>query len=227
MTDTRNEMLTRRQKDMADERIVGDFLDTNFYPTFCTSYTRNTTDIDKQYTGEDIWVITSTGDDLIIDEKAATQWANKNLQTFAIEISNRDRNGNLKYGWYTNPNETNDTYLFCWINSATTTQDKHLVEGGIEEMEVALVYKDDLRRYLESLGWTTQNLWKKETQIREKYRKDGNIDGINMGNEFINGVRFHFGCKFWEQSINVLIHKNTIKNISKMSCKVTNKGIGK
>ena len=33
--------ITRRKKDEKDEKIVGDFLDNYFYPTFTTTITRN------------------------------------------------------------------------------------------------------------------------------------------------------------------------------------------
>lgn len=218
--DSKNDMLIRRAKDVNDEQIVGNYLDTYFYPTFCTNFTRNNTDLNKQYTGEDIWVTTSTGDSLIIDEKAATQYANKDLQTFAIEISNRDRKGNLRYGWYVNPKETNDTYLFCWLNDASTTSDNHLEVDGINSMDVALIKKDDLKVYIDRLGWNIPNLWKKQNIIRNHYAVNSTLYGIDMGDMSRNKCRFHFQTKFFEQSINLLLKKNDLIAISTLSLRI-------
>lgn len=215
--ETQNTMLNRRAKDVNDEKIVGSYLDKYFYPLFCTDFTRNTTDINKQYTGEDIWVTTSTGERLIIDEKAATQYANKNLQTFAIEISNRNRRGDLQEGWYINPRETNNYYLFCWVVDAYTTSDNHIKEEGINSLDVALIKKEDLVNYIDGLGWTKNNLWKKQGIIRNHFEITNTLYGVCMGDMEKNKCRFHMQTKFFEQSINLLLKKDELINISTLA----------
>ena len=81
----------RRNKDEKDEKIVGDFLDNYFYPTFATTITR-CTDKDLQIRGLDV-TLSNTDWTITIDEKAATRWAGRNLQTFAHEVSAVNRLG--------------------------------------------------------------------------------------------------------------------------------------
>lgn len=212
------EMLNRRAKDIQDEKIVGAYLDKHFYPEFCTSYSRNTSDLQAQYRGEDITVTANTNVTYVIDEKAATQYVNKNLQTFIQELSNVNKAGNLQVGTYLNKNNTNDSYVYVWIDEGVTdASGYHLLnrEDGadvITDMTAILITKKDLKAYVASLGWNDNRLWKKQEAIREAFKNNGSEywKYVNLGDLDTNGCRFHLGYKFWECSCNLLLPREEL-----------------
>lgn len=229
MDSKKYEMLSRREKDEQDEKIVGNYLDKHFYPLFCKDWNRNINDLPAQFRGEDITITTNNDVKYIIDEKAATGCIGRNLQTFLQEISNINKAGSVQYGTYINPNNTNNAYVFIWIDEAVTTNDKHLIkrEDGadtITDITIALIDKKTLKDYVASLGWTDYRLWKKQESIRQAYREHGSEwwKYVNMGDLDINGCKFFFGCKFYEQSVDLLLPRTKLIEIANEAYRIKN-----
>lgn len=226
----RQEMLSRRAKDVQDEKIVGTYLDKHFYPEFCTTWNRNETDLHAQYRGEDITVTTNDEITYIIDEKAATQYANKNLQTFVMSLSNVNKAGNLQIGTYLNQKNTNNAFVYVWIDEALTDESgRHLFyrEDGadvITDLTAILITKEDLKNYVASLGWTDSRLWKKQIAIRQTYAQYGYEywKHINMGNIEENGCRFHFNTKMWEKDCNLLLPRKGLIEHASVAIRIKN-----
>ena len=84
------------------------------YPDLIEDIQRND-DINKQYQGIDIMIKVNEEKTINVDEKAATQYINKNIPTFSLEIASYNKEGVLKDGWLFGDQycET-DTYLLCW-----------------------------------------------------------------------------------------------------------------
>lgn len=229
----KQEMLNRRAKDIQDEKIVGAYLDKHFYPEFCTTWNRNESDLQAQYRGEDITVTTNTGVKYVIDEKAATQYVGKNLQTFIQELSNINKAGNLQVGTYLNSNNTNDSYVYVWIDEGVTDDSGyHLLkrEDGadvITDMTVILITKKDLKNYVATLGWDDRKLWDKQRAIREAYAKYGweYYKYENTGDLDTNGCRFHLGYKFWECSCNLLLPRKELIKHATVAYRIKNQKI--
>lgn len=148
---------TRRSKDEKDEKIVGEYLDTYFYPTFTTTITRNT-DKDTQIKGVDLTATGYDGVEYTIDEKAATRWVGRNLQTFAHEISSVNVSGYTYNGWFVNPKQINDYYVYVWIDELNTQDNKLYKYDDISDATVVFVKKKDIHDYMNKNHVTAREL---------------------------------------------------------------------
>ena len=75
------------KRDSIRESLVGQFLDLKFYPKHFEN-SRRITEKNLQLSGVDV-KSNFIGDDeeILIDEKAATSWAYREISTFALELS--------------------------------------------------------------------------------------------------------------------------------------------
>lgn len=85
--------------------MVAAFLNQYFYPRLMEqriiSSFRRESDKWQQLDGIDVEVMMGDAA-LLIDEKAATQYTNSNLPTFAFELSQRIKSGEVVDGWLLN-----------------------------------------------------------------------------------------------------------------------------
>lgn len=198
----------KEREDKNGENIAHQFLLENFYTK--TEYFHECITKEEQLKGYDT-TFSFMGLDYKCDEKAALDYVNKEypLGTFCLELSYLDRYDNLREGWFTDPSEENNSYLFLWIDKAKT--DKVTSKDDILEGEYMLVMKDDIKEYLQSIGWTDENLRKKCERIRE-----GNDS--NMGSYHENGCKFSFPQYLPEKPINILIKRNTYRKMKHTYC---------
>ena len=76
--------------DLKKESIIGEFLDKYFYPKMIEKYPdliediQRNDDINKQYQGIDIMIKVNEEKTINVDEKAATQYINKNIPSFSL-----------------------------------------------------------------------------------------------------------------------------------------------
>lgn len=192
-----------RKEDEKCSDIVSEFLDEHFYLKRCSLFERI---YDKRRQIQGIDVIFSLNDiEYICDEKAAIRYVNKNLRTFSLELSFKDRGGNLHDGWLVDDTKINNSFLFIWIDRA-----KHDIltsKDDIQEIEIALVSKKSIIEYLESIGWTVSHLLKKSELVREDKSE-------YCGNLYEDGCKFVCSKFLYEKPVNVLVSRNILKKIS-------------
>lgn len=197
----------RRKKDELQEHVIGDFLDSNFYSTFTTTIDRNT-DKNTQLSGLDV-TITSINDKVYtIDEKAAVQWANKPLKTFALEIDSLNKNGDLYDGWFISGVKKeclNKYWLFVWIDSATT-EDFTCTED-IQQLTVTLVNKRDVYEWFLKNNINSVRLKDEAKILRQK-----NSQNNNYYYTTINNHKLLIQREYKEHSINILAKRDTLVN---------------
>lgn len=206
--------LSRREKDVRDERIVAEYLDNNFYNLWTSGTTRIKSDTSLQYRGVDI-TCDVDGFEYVIDEKAATHYVGKNLQSFSQELSFVNRAGRLQKGWFMNDENLNDCYVYVWLDEALTTEDNHLLSANmIKRLTASLVQKRDIIKYLKEKGWTKEKLWEKQEQIREAYNRYGDsyIHYVNLGRIKENGLTFYYSPRFSEAPVNILLPRDILVN---------------
>ena len=198
----------RRIKDEKQEQVVGNFLDNNFYPQFTTTITRNH-EKTSQLKGLDVTVTSTNQNVYTIDEKAAVQWANRNLRTFALEIDSLNKKGNLYEGWFmhgVHQNEVlNKYWLFVWVDSATTAD--FTSESEIEQVTVCLVDKRDVYSWLNKKNITKTLLETEAKELREKNKKNDNFNY-----KFINNIKMTIQTKYKERAINLLMPRQSLVN---------------
>lgn len=168
-----------RKEDEKMANIVSSFLEQYFYKDV-ESYEK-VEDRERQLQGIDV-IFFYNGKQYICDEKAAIRYINKNLQTFAFELSFLGKGDRLIDGWLISETKKNNSFLCIWIDKA----DSDILElvDDIRELEIALIDKGRLIDYLKDIGWTIGKLNKKAEKIR------------NNDKEYCGDINKH-GCKFY------------------------------
>lgn len=192
-----------REYDEHCEKVMAQFLDEHFYKKIGYTWRERVTDRERQVKGLDV-ILKRDGKVYNIDEKAAIRYTN-GLKTFALELSFLNRKGNRVDGWLIDEKKVNDYFVFVWINKI----EGELIENvdSFKEVEVALVSKEKIMIYLESLGWDVDKLLIKDERIR---------DGIddNLGDIKKNGCKFSYSERLFEKPINILLPKQAYIKIA-------------
>ena len=192
-----------RKEDEKCSNIVSDFLDEHFYLKKTELFER-INDKERQIQGIDV-IFSLKNVKYICDEKAAIRYVNKNLRTFSLELSFRDRGGNLHNGWLIDEMKINDSFLFIWIDKAK--YDILTSKEDIQELEIALVSKKSIIEYLKSIGWKIPKLIKKSELIREN-------ENEYCGNLYEDECKFVCSRFLYEKPVNVLLKRDLLKKIS-------------
>lgn len=210
-------MINNRKNDMLVEREIAAFLDENLYSNaeLFTEFARTDT-LDEQISGSDLLLSTVNGKlkRSIVDEKVASRFANKNLETFSLELSFIGKNGKKRCGWLLDETKKTEYYLFGWILKADIPYIKEqkrfdtnkITKDNIKSLEWALVKRSGIVKFLEKQGWSLEKLSRQDEKIREQ--------GEIKTKEFINEISFRYSDAYIEKPINVLLKKETYINIS-------------
>lgn len=191
-----------RKTDEILSNVISDFLDTNFYKN-TTNFNR-IFDKERQIIGVDT-IFTLNDVEYVCDEKAAVQYINKYLKTFALELSFFNR-GNIEMdGWLLNDTNVNNSYLFCWIDKAKTNKPTSITD--ILDIEIALVKKENIYDYLTKIGWNKDNLLAKTQKIRIN-------ESEYLGDLYDDGCRFCKSFQLVERPINILLKRDTLIDLS-------------
>ena len=203
---------TRRTRDAKDEKIVGEFLDNYFYPTFTTSITRNT-DKATQIKGLDITVKNEEGYSYTIDEKASTRWAGRHLSTFAHEISAVNISGVSYDGWLLDFDSCSDYLVEVWVDEVNSTDGRLYEYNNISDATIVLIKKSDLWSYLKRKNVSSIEL----KEIADKLRT------FQLPNYYYNGFKITQQMMQQEHGVNILIPRDTLINtISKYAVRIKN-----
>lgn len=211
--------ISNRKNDSIVEREIAKFLDEKLYSnkTLFKEFAR-TDDKEEQISGSD--VVLSTSDGVlyrkVVDEKVAARYANMGLNTFSLELSFIDKNGNRRSGWFIDNTKKTEYYLLGWIVRADIPKDEGsdayntnaINRWNIKELDWALVSRQRIMDFLESKGWTLDKLALQDKKIRE--------NGKVKTKEFIDEVSFRYSDAYVEKPINILLKKDTFMKLSHM-----------
>ena len=198
----------------SSEKIMGDFLDENFYNCLENCTYERITDKNLQVQGVDV-KLTIDGKEFLIDEKCSIMW--RNLKTFSFELSTYNRNRTeIFVGWFLNDNLLTTHYLLVWVDETDVDEDnsgkqfktKNKIKNinDFKKVTAALVAKDKIKEYSNSIGWSTENLFKKDHKIRYE-------DDKNFGNLYKNGCKFAHvkgNPKMPEEPVNYLLPRQKL-----------------
>ena len=213
-------MINNRKNDMAVEREISAFLDKNLYENkeLFTEYVRTDT-IEEQVSGSDLLLSTTNGKlkRSVVDEKVASRFANRILDTFSLELSFLGKNGLKKCGWLIDSTKKTEYYLFGWILEADIPYieekkryDTNMIDrNNIKRLQWALVKRDKIMKFLEERGWTLEKLAKQDEQIRKQ--------GYIKTKDFIDDVSFRYSDAYIEKPINLLLKKETYLKLSELN----------
>ena len=128
-----------------------------------------------------------------------------------MELSFINRRNEVQNGWLIDDKKVNNSFLFVWIDKA----DKDIISSvnDVREIEVALVDKNKILSFLETLGWTVEKMLDKAQKMRENEAEYG-------GNVHKHGCKFTCSRFLVEQPVNVLISRENLKKISDWTVKI-------
>ena len=213
-----------RKRHEEQEAWVANWLDLYFYPYISKDFERNH-ETETQKMGIDLTISGAT-QVVTIDEKASVEWCNCGLNKYSMELSllAQDKyTGEFKEidGWYM-ANSISTHVGIVFIDSATTVYDRYLTGSGITEVTVVIINKNKFQKKLDSMGWTKENLKRKNNQIRSAYNEYGNdyYRHINCGKLDYNTPHFFIQENPKEHGINIQFTKQFLIDNSDYSAKV-------
>lgn len=203
-----------RKSDEQAASVITKWLETHFYTkengitdySYINDVTMQVKGIDTVFCYNDGKVIR----EILCDEKAAVQYVNKFLQTFAFELSFIDRSNNIHDGWLLDETKTNNAFLLVWVDKTVSGVEsvKQLTDHNqLKSVTAALVMKKDILNYLYSLGWTAERLRTKTERMRRNPTE-------YQGNIYTNGCKFCFSKQLVEKPVNLLIRRKLLLQLA-------------
>lgn len=200
------EYTQRESLDKSNENKVSQVLDEYLYSKDAFTVSGRATDYQTQAVdGIDIYFSTSAHT-YSCDEKAATYYMNKDLQTFALELSSYSPKCHCRYpGWFLGNNKKADSYMFIYLNKVDGDV-YTFTSGSVKEVEVILVKKDAIFNYLDSMGFPKAEIMRINYAVAEKHEPASSYNR--------DGIRFHYSFNYEEKSMNLLIPRQVLRQIS-------------
>lgn len=193
-----------RVRDSRVESEIAIFLDKHLYPADFTKAER-VTDKSIQLQGIDVIADFDGHTRLLIDEKAATHYINKNIPTFAFELFFHDKLGILRPGWLFDDEKKSTHYLLMWLNAS---KDWNLRASDIKKIECFLIDRQKIKSLLASYGLVKSKLERINDAIKKR-NETGALWKSTKRPFYIYNTEH-----LVEKPINVIIYKNQLKNIS-------------
>lgn len=196
---------------MSVEREIAMFLDMHLYSDERFTQKDRTDSIEAQMDGSDIIIsIPSLNlQNIVVDEKAQTQYVNRPLPTFSLELSFLSSSNQLVEGWLIDMNKRTEYYLFQWIHRAD--KDWNIKTHDIRKLEYALVSRKKILDYLESYGYSIDRLKVLDSEIRSTGSFGAHYKTLDKK------FYFFFSTQLAEKPINVILRKDVIIKLSEMN----------
>lgn len=180
--------MSNRVQDTLTSKEVEKFLDKYYYKG--SSRVERVHDKKRQVQGIDVIIDGKT----FVDEKCATDYINRPLYTFALEISSVNRNGERYPGWFINENLATTHYLFCYINKCRVDVNPKMED--IMEMEAIYVEKKALLNVFEKENFDYEDLVLTNPKDRSF---------------FINGYKFVRSGQKAERPLNLIFGRERLR----------------
>lgn len=197
-----------RKTDSNNEKALGNFLDNHFYSAASEieSFER-VTDKERQWKGIDV-ISDIGGHEYKIDEKAAFNYADTSLSTFAFELSWMS-SGEHREGWFLNSNLETELYAICWlktISPGTYGRYPSYRESDFSIVELMLINKRSLKDHLAvEYGWDDDKLVSRDSEIRNAGHRGKTLTGSDK-------FSFFYTSRLREKPINFLIKKDVLRD---------------
>ncbi len=169
---------------------------------------------DEQLSGIDVYFL-NNGSKVNIDEKVASRYYFRDLETFSLELSFKRRIGNEHKpakGWFHDENKKNKTqaYVFGYVR-AKDEKDNLLTD--IYRLESILVKKSKLWKYLSKCGYPSAEYLLQlfnEAEYLKRLKSYNSCSSLMLN----NGLKLVRTESFEECPINILIPKRVLIALS-------------
>ena len=197
--------MSYRREDSNAEQAFARFLDKYFYPRYF-DYAERMYGRGPQLSGIDV-VAQKDGISYNIDEKAQLHYINKDLPTFAFELSStRMSNGAVNQGWLLNGTLLTDKYLLLWP-FARTNSFMGIQEEDFCAARFSLVDRAKLIHFLCQNGFSPDALEKDVARIRQEDMA-GRVYSDNPD------IYYYRSTQLDEGPINLVIKRKLIDSIA-------------
>ena len=213
--------MSTRRNDVRGEKALGLFLDKYFYPklldnNIITSFVREHNAL-EQKRGIDARIQINNSM-ITVDEKAQLYYIGRPLPSFIVEVNFYSPEADeLIDGWFISSSNVTDTYLFIWINKASSNQLNRIISEDFEEVEIMFIKKESIQNYLLEEGFSKDVIRKKARRIRE--------DGVDARTIKGKGFHFSFTKDRDELPINIVLEKKLIESLSDLHFMINKKDI--
>ena len=223
-----------RDSDSHAERALSDFLDRNFYARMKRykkwNYQR-IVDRRQQLNGIDVHVDIQGGGSLNIDEKASLHYINKDIPTFAFEVSSiQHKGGSTIPGWFVNDQLATNVYCLLWVYASVSQSNRggdwgtdlaRLMVSDFTEVECLMVTKKGVVSFLDARGLTRERLCRRGDEIRNRNIIGRSSAFLNADGTYRSTVSsrdpfyFYYSTKLAEKPVNIVIRKQCLYDIAK------------
>lgn len=193
-----------RKRDTSVEHELGKFLNDHFYNQIATKVIRHADKTD-QLSGKDVTCIFKGLGEIIIDEKAATHYINKDIKTFAFELSFKRTNGEEVEGWLLDPEKMTQYYLLMWLKA---NNEWHITSQDITEVKALLINRKDILNYLKEESYGADKLRRANDKIRAN-----NLSGP-IGKTTNSNFYFFRTIKLTENPVNIIIKRKKLAELA-------------
>lgn len=198
--------MSLRKQDYQSEKAVADFLDAYFYPNQTTKFHRFES-LNHQLKGIDVQFDFESYKQLIVDEKTAAHFVNKNIPTFAFEIDFIGSDNQLKTGWLVDSEKSTQAYLLSWI---WAKKERNFEFNDIEYLEIILIQRAVIMDLLKKHGVDESRL----NRVSKKMRQ-GNLYGPRYKHRS-RPFYFNLTKHLAEKPCNVVIHKSKLIELAEL-----------
>ena len=174
------------------------------------------TDIDSQNAGID-FEIESSGELILVDEKAAVSAYNRNLRTYTIETTNACNADSS--GWFYNKIAKNTHYLFVWPRS----NDEEL--NDIWRWEGMFVEKAVLKAVFDLIGYSKSELESFAKAGKYRTKKGAKYGMLHIGKKKGEAIKIFYNANHIEKNVNVQFPKEWLAHFASRHI-VWEKGLG-
>ena len=201
------QLVSKRVKDSKQEKIINDFANQYFFSKVCRNSSLNNLR-STQLVGVDV---VADGVNYDLKAQASPRYLNNPRDTFIVEISFIDKEGDRVDGWFINEEIITDTYGFIWIPQTKTGADGYIQSvNDIDKIEIMLVDRKNLHDGIVSiLGNTSFMDIENELLDREAY------DNADRPCIYRNGIKFVLSNDLAEAPICAVLKKDFLKKYAK------------
>lgn len=209
-------MKSFRSIDSANEKLVAQFLDDYFYLPSLFEKVERVSDKQEQLKGKDIIVSSKRLSlvDAIIDEKDTAHYVNKDIPTFAFELSFMVGNMEVE-GWLTDESKETEYYLllypFATLEEPVTKPPQF---KEVTKVRYILVRRQDVINLLKEAGFDRNALQRKAKEVRTTV---GGYDD-NQRNKAEDKAKYGFYFMYTyflnERPVNVVIPRAMLERIA-------------
>lgn len=192
------------EEDLRKTKVVEQFLDKYLYP----GNQKRITDKKQQLAGIDVIY-----DGKKIDEKAAINYMENQLETYSFELEFTDRYGNIRDGWFLDSTKVNDYYLLIYLEGNPRLTNIY----DITKIEYILVRKDKIRELLNKI-----KIKKKIKSFKYKESKFGLYQYL-LYCEYDNTrykLKLKRSNKLIEEPLNIIIPKSLLIELAEKTGKI-------